>query len=231
MGKKGTEVNHLDNIRAVLNRADSIDIREGAVSYLRYNLTLRRFAEYYGASFEGTVAAFCALSPNNDYMGNLRSLVTLLEGRRRGARVETLTVSTYNACRNRAWLFLNGTPFLEHTQGLKTRNFYMNILDPTDPIPVTVDGHMVSIWYGKRMRMVEAVRTNFKYEVVADGLREVASEAGLLANQLQATLWFTWKRLHNVVYSPQLNLLNDEDHWGLDIDPRYIRPFLPKKET
>jgi hypothetical protein len=222
---------HLCNIREVLRQADEIDRAEGMVSYLRYNTTLHRLAEYYDAPFEGTVAAFCALSPNNDYMGNLRSTATLLSGLRAGIPVEQLIVSTYNACRSRAWQFLNGESFLEVTKGPKTRNFYQNILDPSDPLPVTIDGHMVSLWYARRMTMVEAVETKFKYDELAKGFRQVAKQEGLLANQLQAILWFTWKRIHQVVYRPQLSLFRGDDQWGLNLDPAEIIPFTSRELT
>jgi hypothetical protein len=216
------------NVRRVWGLSDATDRREGSRAYLGYKITLARFAGHYGASVEGTVAAFCALSPNNDFKGNLRSLATLLWGRREGVPVNRLVVSTYGACKLRAWAYLEGRDFLEHTQGPKTRAFFQNILHPLDPHPVTIDGHMVGVWYGQRMTMKEAVYTRFRYEELAQGFRQVAADLGLCTNQLQATLWFTWKRLHQVVYSPQLDLVRTDDQWGQDLRPEDVRPWAPR---
>lgn len=215
----------MENILRVYERVDAIDREEGMAAYPRYRESLSYYSLHYGVPLPAVVAAFAALSPNNDYMGNLRSLVTLLEGRRRGAIVEACTVSTYKACRNRAWEFLNGVDFLAVTKGPKTRAFYQNILDPLDPVPVTIDGHMACIYIGKRMTMKEVVRARFKYRLVADEFRLAATHVGLLPNQLQAMLWFTWKRINNVIYTPQLDVFAGDNQWGTRIDPARVRPF------
>lgn len=215
----------LDNLRSVFWQADPHDLRDGRLAYRRHHDTLRRLAAHYAAPFDATVGVFCALSPNNDYMGNLRSTATLLEGFRDGASFYLLTVSTYIACAERAWRVLQGEPFLSFTKGKKTRSFYQNIMDPSDPLPVTIDGHMLSIWQGRRMTMKEAVRSRIRYEDVAQGVRELAGEVGVLPNQVQSTLWFTWKRLHRVLYRPQIDLFRPEDPWMLDVAPADVQPF------
>lgn len=214
-----------DNILRVYEKVDAIDRHEGLLAYPRYHESLKYYAQHYNVLMPNVIGAFSALSPNNDYMGNMRSLVTLLEGMRRGRREEDCTVSTYKACRNRAWRFLHGEDFLTVTKGPKTRAFFQNILNPFDPVPVTIDGHMACISIGKRMTMREVVRTRFKYDVVAQEFRDVAAEVGLLPNQLQAMLWFTWKRINNVIYTPQLDVFTGENHWGTLIDPARVRPF------
>jgi hypothetical protein len=219
------KVNHLDNVRAVLEKADHMDLRDGLLAYPRHNATLSRLAAHYGASVPGTVAAFCALSPNNDYIGNLRSTVTLLRGFRDGLAVEDLTVSTYKACARRAWRCLQGEDFLSFTEGKKTRAFYQNIMDPSDPFPVTIDGHMMSVWCAKRMTMKEAVMRRMPYDEIAEGIRIVAGERGMIPNRLQSILWFTWKRLHNILYRPQMDLFKCDDPWLMDLEPDEIRGF------
>lgn len=219
----------IQRLNDVLEQADAIDVAEGMVAYERYQSTMRRFADYYRFTLEQTVAAFCALSPNNDYKGNLKSMATLLHGIRDGWGREEITATTYNACRDRAYYFATGRDgFLEKTKGPKTRSFYQNIVNPEDPTPVTVDGHMLGIWCGKRMTMVEAVRERVAYNVVAHGINQVAFGRCLRGNQVQAILWFTWKRLGNVVYEPQLRLFQDGDQWETDVRPEDIKVF-PRK--
>lgn len=219
-----------DNVRRALRLADRIDIEEGRVAYFRYREVMEGMARYYSYPLEYVTAAFCALSPNNDYLGNLRSVVTLIRGRERGASVEDCYVSTYNACKRRAWKYLEGADFLALTTGKKTRAFYQNILNPEDPHPVTIDGHAVSAWAGIRLTMKAVATRGFHYETVAQSYREVASEpnlftGALLPNQLQAILWFTWKRLHRVKYNGNLNLFDTSDNWGTLYHAEDIKPF------
>lgn len=216
----------IQHIERVYQRVDQLDYREGMRAYPSYRATLSRLADRYEVPLPRVVASFAALSPNNDYVGNLRSTVTLLEGFTSGWSLDKINVSTYRACATRAWAFLSGNiEFLETTKGKKTRAFYQNILDPADPEPVTIDGHMLGLWFGQRLTMKEAVRKRIKYDDVAADFRAYASDVKILPNQLQAMLWFTWKRINHVIFRPQLSLFRTHDQWGLDLQPEEIRPF------
>jgi hypothetical protein len=208
---------NLDNLRRVWDQADFTDYAEGMLAYSRYRATLTRLAKRYGYPLESVVGAFAALSPNNDYMNNLRSTVSLLRGSER--------TSTYNACRQRAQRCLRGDYFMDFTRGPKTRAFYSNIMDPYGDWDVTIDGHAYCAWVGKRMTMKQVVYLNFPYEQVADGYRSVAESVKVLPCQLQAVLWFTWKRINNIVYRPQMHLFRQHDQWGLVMRPEDIRDF------
>jgi hypothetical protein len=218
---------HFDNIRRVLDRADAIDRTEGAEAYFTNSATLEALGAFYGVSKAATVGAFSALSPNNGFVENLRSVASVLDGYRRGLPPTEIVVSTYNACKDRAWrVVAGGEDFLSFTKGPKTRAFYLNTLDPFDPEPVTIDGHMVSIWFAKRLRMMEAVRMKWSYEEIAGAVREIAAERGMIPNQVQSICWHTWKRIHNVKFQAQTSLF---DGAGLGIlRPGDIRPFRRK---
>jgi hypothetical protein len=87
-GKRGSRLDdNLDNLRRVWDQSDFTDYAEGMLAYSRYNATLTRLAKRYGYPLESVVGAFAALSPNNDYMNNLRSTVSLLRGSERTSRV------------------------------------------------------------------------------------------------------------------------------------------------
>lgn len=218
------------NVRDVFNRADSVDLHSGLTSYHRYHILLRRFAEYYGVDFNAMVAVFVATSPNNDYLNNLRSAVGLVHAFANGIPFDSVTVSTYRACARRAWRVLHGEQFLDFTKGEKTRNFYLNIVNPDDPLPVTIDGHMISVWLGRYLTMKQAVASRVKYNEIAEGVRVVAAERNLKANQVQGVCWFTWKRIHKPIqHDGQLNLLHD-DHWNLELTPEVVQPF-PLRES
>lgn len=210
------------NLLALLKKADKIDTRDGLAAYSSYNKVINNFALAYGAKFERTLAAFCALSPQNDYYGNLRSLASVLHAVQHSIPVEEVTVSTYKHCRNRAYLYLQGKEdFLSHAKGLKIRAFYANILHPDDPYPVTIDGHMVCAWEGINVPMKAAAVRPTQYREIAEGFREVAEQVGLLPNQLQAILWFTRKRLERIKFNPQLNLFGND----ILISPIHAPPF------
>jgi hypothetical protein len=218
------------DIIKTLNRADAVDIDEGRLSYFRYNEVLRNLAAFYSVGFAETVAVFAALSPNSDYQGNLRSTATVIKGWKAGVDVERIRVVTYNHCRDRAFEYLNGVSFLETVKGKKIRSFYLNILNPMDPEPVTIDGHAVNIWRGRRMNLKEVAgpKGRFNYNEVARDYRSAAIRVGLLPNQVQAITWFTWKRVHSILFpGRQLELLRDNsaDLWRTIVDPESIVPF------
>lgn len=71
-------MDHLKNIKAALAQADLVDWEEGLLAYSRYNEVIAGLAMHYGFSPAAAAAAFCELSPSNDYVGNLRSLATLV---------------------------------------------------------------------------------------------------------------------------------------------------------
>jgi hypothetical protein len=219
------------NLRTAYALADEYDRREGLVSYQRYNAIMRALAKLYSTPLELVVAVFAATSPSNDYMGNLRSTVTLLDGFNRGRSIERLATSSFGHCKLRAWDYLcNRVSFVETVKGPKIRSFYFNILDPEGTYHVTVDGHMVGCWSARRMTMKEAAVAKWNYERVAHDFRAVAFEEFILPSQLQATLWFTWKRINRVIYDGQRDLFKPPDDWGLRLDVEKIRPYAERRD-
>lgn len=221
MGRSPLNGNYVDNILRVWDQADPVDFTEGMLAYHRYRQTLDRIAQHYHVQLSAIVGMFCSLSPNTAYMTNLRAVVSVLNGYR-GAG--------YGACRDRAIRCMRGEQFLDFTRGLKTRNFYQNIMDPDDPEPVTIDGHAYSVYDGQYHTMrSQVLRRKFPYHTVADTYRECAIivGGGLLPNQLQSVTWFTWKRIHQVIFEPQLHLYRAalHDQWMLDLHPDEVPPF------
>jgi hypothetical protein len=217
VGREAESTMSVDNLLRVWDQADFTDYAEGMLAYSRYNRTLARLAKTYQFPLESVVGAFAALSPNLDYLNNLRSTVSLLRGSERTAG--------YGACRDRAQRALRGEHFLTFTRGPKTRAFFQNIMDPSDPAPVTIDGHAYCAWVGRRMTMRAVVDTPWRYEDVADGYREAANRIGVLPCQFQAVLWFAWKHINGILFRPQMHLFRQHDQWGLDLRPSDIRDF------
>lgn len=222
------------NVRRVFDLADVTDYNEGLLSYRRYNEVMQGLADYYGVRLPAAVAVFCALSPNSDYKGNLRSAASVLKGFTEGVPVEFIRVSTYKHCRDRAYSYLTGVNFLASVSGKKIASFYRNILNPDDPEPVTIDGHAVNVWRGRRENLkAVVVGRGFNYDQVARDYRLVARDVGLLPNQVQSVTWFTWKRIHSILNpARQLHLFKDvsADLWQTLADPASIEPFEYFKE-
>jgi hypothetical protein len=224
------------NVREMFRQADEIDLYEGRLAYSRYREMMARFAAEYSHDIREVTAAFVALSPNNDYLGNLRSLKTLLEADRQGIPVEHASVSTYIACRTRAWKYLQkADDFLLTARGPKTRAFYHNILWPNNPDYVTIDGHMVAIFMNNEGTMKEnIIKNETMYNRVAAAVKRCARINSMLPNQMQATLWYTRKRLLRVKFEAQFQLFGDPtDRWGASMDINEIKPyeFKAKKKS
>jgi hypothetical protein len=216
------------NLREMFARADDIDRHEGLLSYGRYNRVMRELAEHYGFSIDCVTAAFCALSPNNDYVGNLRSLVSLLHGMRERWHYDEIECSTYRHCLKRAHSYMTGEAnFLNETRGRKIRSFYMNIVAPEDRRFVTVDGHVCAAWRGERLTMKEAiVRGTKEYDQIEEAIMVLACRENLRPNQYQAVVWFTRKRVFQIKAEMHRDLfLPSDDVWRTYRDVKSIRPF------
>lgn len=218
-----------DNLEAWFARADERDRDDGRTAYEIYRSTIRQFADLYGHTFERVLSAFVALSPNSDYYGNLRSLISLLEAMKNGVSRERVVISTYNHCRDRAWAYLHGTDlFLATARGLKVRSFFLNIFDPCDPVPVTIDGHMALIWRNDDAgTMKEAKVSRREYEQISAAIRRLARDRNLVPNQVQATLWLARKRVLNVKFEAQLDLFSHP----IAVRPQEVAPYPFRAES
>jgi len=216
----------IDNLAKIYSLADDIDISEGMEAYRNYNQLFRSIASYFNVGFVQTVAAAVSLSPNNDYMGNLRSLVTVILAVKGKISIKNVKTSTYHHCAARAYNYLTGEyDFVLETTGPKIYNFYCNILIPEDPRFVTIDGHMHNVWIGKKRTMHDSMMSAKKYNQIAEDFKKFARRKKIIPNQLQAILWFTWKRINMIRYNPQPSLFCNGDYWGLKIKPEDIVPF------
>lgn len=223
------------NLEWMLAQADSTDRQEGISVYGKYNLMMNRYAKAYQLPVEKVTAAFCALSPNNDYVGNLRSLTSVIEGLQSGVDRERITISTYNHCRDRAIRYLLGEEeFDTLDRGPKILSFYHNILYPQSPHWVTVDGHVAAAYAGDpKLVMKDVLMTKNQYQIIRGVINNIAVSQNLIPNQLQAIVWFTRKRLYKIKYTPVVDMFAEpDDIWRtvipLDELPAYSVKGAPK---
>lgn len=214
------------NLKALLAKADDIDVASGRAAYSAYHAVIHEFARHYGVAFERTLAAFVSLSPNSDYHGNLHSLSSVLRGHRDGLPLERITVSTYKHCRDRAMRYVTGeVDFLGTVKGPKIRAFFRNIRDPLDPEPVTIDGHMACAWRGVDDTMKNSAVGAIEYRVMSAALRRLARQEGMIGNQMQAILWLTRKRILKIKFDGQLDLFGGFGPSGIYVRPEDAPPY------
>ena len=186
-----------------MTQATAHDYTIGLDAFPKYNRIMARLAEYCHTSPKIAAAVFSALSPNNDYHGNLRDANTLLTAAHRGQTLADFTVSTYGQNKRKAWRIAHGEDPLELIVAKKTRSFFLNIHNPNDPFPVTVDGHMVNVWRCKRESLVGLRFPHRLYDEIANGVRELAEQNKLVPCQVQSIVWMTWRRLHGIKTTTQ----------------------------
>lgn len=229
---------HKDRIknlaRAWAQVSDS-DMLMGERAYPVYHETLKGMAAHYNAPFVQTVEAFVALSPNNDYHGNLRSLASLLHARRRGHTFEHCTISTYRSCGARAWGYLSGeVSFLDTVKGRKIISFRDNILYLDKSKRVTVDGHMICIAEGHSMTMTEAnyrLRDGRIYDQIEAEVLALSRRVKQSPCRIQATLWTWRKRTLGIKIDTQADLFTGKTKWDGVIPAIEIEPYarrIPK---
>lgn len=172
---------------------------------------MHRLAEHCGTTPRISSAVFAALSPNNDYHGNLRDAFKLLSAKRVGHDLSAFTVSTYGQNKAKAWRIAGGHEPLDLIVANKTRNFFLNVYNPDDPHPVTIDGHLLNAWRGKREGLVGLHFPPKLYQTVAVDVRNLAAKEDMLPCQLQAILWVTWRRIHGILSTQQL------EFWDADM--------------
>jgi len=143
--------------------------------------------------------------------GNLRDAHKLLAAHRKGTPYAEFTVSTYGQNKLKAWRIVNGEDPLALITANKTRSFFQNISDPEDVVPVTIDGHMLNMWRGRRENLVGLSFPTKLYAQVAEDVRILAREHQMIPCQMQGVLWLTWRRLHGIRSTQQQEL------WDADL--------------
>jgi hypothetical protein len=198
----------MENLLKVYSKSTNYERQLGKEAYQNYHILTTGIAKEFGFPFYVGPAVFSALSPNSDYLGNLRDVRVLLKAKAEGRSLSDFSVHTYGNNKRKAWEIANcSINPLNLIVANKTRNFYLNCLCPEARKPITIDGHIYNAARGIRENLV-GLRgfTPKKYEEIAQSMRNLAKDLSLIPNQLQAIIWMTWKRLHHAVHSDQLEI-------------------------
>lgn len=223
------------NIKAYWDKhVQPVDIETGLAAYQGYNRMIRKIANHYKVDFIKTVEAFAALSPNSDYKGNLRSLISLLEGMKTNT---PWIISTYRACGHRAESYLNGSvDFLSTVKGPKITAFRNCILDPTSCQDFVIDGHMIAIALGKQLTMAQANLELQKigYKTLNKPYQKFSLVKDTTPSMIQATLWYCRKRTEDIKFSRQKDAWYDDARLIydlIDLPPYKTKKGQPKQTT
>lgn len=202
----------LDNLRRVADQAGPDDWDLARSAWRTYRTLTSRIALETGFTPRVGAAIFAALSPNNDYYGNLRDTRRVLAGVRAGLTPDQVKVSTYGQNKLKAWRIAQGEEPLDLIVYPKTRNFFLNVHDPDDPVPITIDGHIFNAWMGERIPLKGAAqRMNGRYyQEASEDVRRLGEEMALIPNQAQGLVWWTWRRIHGIKFDPQLEFWSRE---------------------
>ena len=201
----------VDNLKSVYRQATAHDQVVGLDAFPKYNRIMVKLAAHCRTTPTIAAAVFSALSPNNDYHGNLRDAHALLMAAHQGQSLDDFVVSTYGQNKRKAWRIAHGEDPLKLIVAKKTRSFFLNVSNPRDPVPVTVDGHMVNVWRCKRESLVGLRFPHSLYDEIANGVRELAAQYKLVPCQVQSIVWMTWRRLHGIKPAAQM------EFWDADL--------------
>jgi hypothetical protein len=214
-----------ENLEKVMATATEADWNIAKQAWFRYQRITSTIAKKHGFAPCIGAAVFSALSPNSDYLGNIRDTNRLLEAAGAGNGIDDFKVSSYGNNKRKAWRIAHGEDPLDLIVFNKTRNFFLNIMEPLDPVPVTVDGHILNAWFGQRLRLSDANMRlrNGCYEQVADDIRRMGSDHKVLPNVVQGVVWYAWKRMHRIRHTAQLCFWADDAFVaGLGFEPDWF---------
>lgn len=157
--------------------------------YFEVNDYCKTLSEIYNVPLIKVAGIMSALSPNNTFKSNVKSLEKFLKTK------GNCKVTCFNSQKNKAIKILNTNnhnynDILELLgKGLKTRAFFCNIYQPHKSIKVTVD-RWAHRW-GEQKGIVPSgkVLTNKRYNEIQKAMQEYAGELNILPHQFQAIAW------------------------------------------
>lgn len=206
------------NQRNLINIYSSLYSWEQKCGLEYYHIQRDRIRQTLRASgcrttLEAAVAAFAVLSPNNHEITNHIALDKCLRISS-GELHKSTRVPAYGKNKTKAltilerdYLHLGELDPSQFVLGQKVFAFYHNTLHPNDDTYLTVDGHMHSVWIGRRLMLKrEAEVSKEKYKTISNDIRLCAQILGVLATGFQAGLWIGWRRMIAAPNQPWLEL-------------------------
>lgn len=157
--------------------------------YFEVNDYCKTLADYFNVPMIQVAGIMSALSPNNTFSSNIKSLEKFL--RTKG----NCKVTCFNSQKEKAKKILRMRKPTEEKikevlgKGLKTRSFFENIYRPDTSMSVTVD--LWQIRWAKSMGLIpeNGTLTNKRYNIVQDAVKNFADQLEMMPHQFQALTW------------------------------------------
>jgi len=172
------------NILKIYRSASPEQVEAGMTWYFRaHDLAV----ELAGDSAIGA-GVIAALSPNCSWDQNV------VMARR---AFDTGVVSgTFGDAERKAQAILDGGDPREILGGRKVRSFFENIVDPSNPVPVTVDRHSYDLSMGARSQNDKRPAIGKrKYAELTEYHYRAAKIMGVMPHQIQAVTWERWRQM------------------------------------
>jgi hypothetical protein len=163
-------------IKEVLNQALSQELEGGLKWYQEAHEYCKELSEEFGISLSKVCGIVSALSPLKEWGLNKRIAKQYLEGKR---NVHTKLQIT------KCDLIMQGKNIDVVLGGLKTINFYHNLLNPKDRRYCTIDTHIMWMYPYPNL-------TPKRYQKIK---KDFIDYSELIPNQVQAQAWLTIKRI------------------------------------
>lgn len=184
------------NIRAILARATAEEVSTGVGWYP----TARHGCDVWSAKYHvdaRTIASvIAALSPQCEWMQNLRAALNLVSGEYVPFTGPSRPLGA-NVAKARA-ILRDGAllPDAYFKEGYKVRSFARNLQG--DYSAVTVDTHAAQIALGDPIAKIRSLEHAKPYAAVGRAYLHAASLESIEPAEIQAITWLAWKR----IYSP-----------------------------
>jgi hypothetical protein len=195
-------MDYVKNILSIYRQASDADRDEGIWWYARAKVAAHDIALRYDMPIRIVVGVMAALSPNNRWERNVKDAERLIKAYLEGDDIESVSVSTYNKMRAKAWSILEAMPcddqhVMRILNGQKIKSFFSNIMGHDT---CTIDGHARNIAFAERVGLTDSRTTIGKklYQELQDAYVVAAHAHNLKAYEMQAITWVVWKRIHNI---------------------------------
>lgn len=158
--------------------------------YFEVNDYCKTLSEYYNVPLIKVAGILSALSPNNTFRSNVKSLERFL--RTSG----NCKVTTFGNQKKKAQRILDASEAITEDEimdmlgkGLKTRAFFHNIYKPMTSQMVTVDLWMIR--WAKQNKLIpeKGVLTDKRYRNIEKAVVQYSKELNMLPSEFQAGVW------------------------------------------
>lgn len=185
------------NLVKLYNQSD----KSGKDWYRQANEFCRSVATKYDIELPVVCAILSALSPGTNWEVNKRDCEGLIVANKGGKYRFRFTTYGQNVIKAQRIYKGELSPFeaFNPKTGAKTYNFFLNVLNPENPVPVTIDRHTYTVATGETYKGL----TPKQYGLIVEHYHKAASKLGILASELQAVLWVSYREKENISFEIQ----------------------------